>query len=523
MNRLLVIALWLCVWPAFAVDLYYCECSTGAHPSCVAGNNANAGTSAAAPKQTFAGEELFGRAAGDRFLICAGGVLAYTAAPFIEAAAVNEDNPIIIEPYAPPTGATGRPILRNTGSGQGLTIGGTFPSNLHGSYIIRNIRLEGATDGQWGVLINAGAIGVTLDNVESESWDIGVHTAHSFVATYGMQRNLTIRNSSLSFNRSMGMLGGSTNTLVENNIFEGNNVGNIGDSPFSHGIYLGCNNVDCSNSIIRYNTFLGNSIPAGETYCAGGNLTAHGHLDGLLIEGNDILNASAIGTCAGVSLTAGYDSPDESFQRVVIRGNRIVNTGVCALCTNSAPGLVIENNLIVHTHSGFQAAIQLGSFTPDEDPQINNIVRNNTCWFTNPGAGSNCIDATRESGHRITNNLAFFSSSATNTHRCFNIGALANFAEFDRNLCFSAGTNGTWSQTYSNLAAAQAAGFDLTGIAANPLFATTPSTPYTWSCNVQSGSPAINAGNSSASRLAFRGWRAVGTRDIGACEFGSTP
>lgn len=502
---------------SWATDYHLCDCQTGAHGSCVAGSNANAGTSSSAPKQTVAGVNFNTLALGDRVLFCAGGVWTPSSEIQIINPNATSASPLVLQDYAPPSGATGTPIIRRS-SGNGFVFGSYLDhSGYHGGYTLRNLVIDGGLS-DWGIWINTSVQDLTLENVTIREFIIAINTSND---APNVIRRVNIRNSTFIDNVNMGWLGGTTDSVIEGNLFEANNV----DTPeptFSHAIYLGCSETTCARNVIRNNVFDRNSID-GSGVCQGGNLTAHGLIDQLTIENNLLVQDSSAPGCYGISITTGYPSvSNEEFFRVILRGNRVVNLGNCAICVDSAPGILIENNVVVQQNAHYHVGIHVPVATGDS-PQTGANVRSNTVYMTQAGASSSGIIVNSGTGNAVTGNLIYFGSGSNSSHTCFGHSALSNFTRFDRNLCYHAGGTGGYSGSYANLSAAQAAGFDTNGSSANPLFVASPTSPTTWSCNVQSGSPAINTADSFAARLAYRGYLAVGTRDIGACEFGSTP
>ena len=91
--------------------------------------------------------------------------------------------------------------------------------------------------------------------------------------------------------------------------------------------------------------------------------------------------------------------------------------------------------------------------------------------------------------------LIYFGAGASATHTCFEHTAIANYDAFANNLCYHAGSNGRWSAAYSNLAAAQVAGFDVAGLSSDPQFVALPAAGNNWDDQLNVTSPAANAGH----------------------------
>jgi len=165
--------------------------------------------------------------------------------------------------------------------------------------------------------------------------------------------------------------------LIENNEISYNN---FGGSIFSHGTYLS----NFNNLVLRGNHYLRNSVVNG--VCTGGNMTFHGMNDGLLIEGNRIEQDAASSWL--MSVTQGYTTA-EGFRNTVIRGNTLINGGNNAMNVQSAPGVLVEDNVIVNTQGTYQVAISVGHTDyPNGDlPDGNAIVRNNRVYQSNGSTG----------------------------------------------------------------------------------------------------------------------------------------
>jgi hypothetical protein len=153
--------------------------------------------------------------------------------------------------------------------------------------------------------------------------------------------------------------------LIEGNTFEANN---FTGSTFDHGTYIGGGH----NITIRGNRYLRNSVVDGQ--CRGGNMTFHGQIDGLLIEGNTIEQDAAAPSCWLVAITQGY-STAEWFRNAVVRNNTLKNGGQ-GIVAQSAPGILVEGNVTIN------ANINIGSGpNQGEDGDVGDsdaVVRENT-------------------------------------------------------------------------------------------------------------------------------------------------
>jgi hypothetical protein len=333
----------------------------------VPGNNANPGTSASAPKQNLAGMNLSALPAGTRLLFARGGAWTNFTVSGLRNLNVTSANPLVFDAYTPSSGASATPWLK-TASGNAMTFGVYQDTAQDGGYVIRNLKFDGVGTGNWGIWLNQEMRDVTIENVEITGFDLAVHTQS--VGTQGTTR-FTLRNSNIHHNRGMGMLGNADNMVITGNTFSANNYSG---SAFNHAIYLASGNRLSRNVTVSNNTFTNNSVVNG--VCTGGNFTVHGQWDGVVVENNRITqNASAMG-CWGVSITPAYATP-ESFRNVVVRGNRIVNLGATAIGVGSAPGILIESNVV---RSTLGSAVAIPAIPPSTGDVAdgNATIRNNT-------------------------------------------------------------------------------------------------------------------------------------------------
>lgn len=522
MKRLLLsLALLLCA-PAFAADLYYCKCDTGAQSGCVAGSDAAAGT-IGAPKATPTLSQVNNAAAGDRFLMCQGGSWSAWSMGVVKNLNVTCANPLVIDSYAAGWGGGGvKPWLRKTGDGSdAFIIGQYLDTAIHGGYTIRNLHLDGSSVNGRAFTLFYGARCVTASDNEINNFHFGVVSEGSTsypVAEFRFLRNYVHHNSDI------GILGDFEGLLVEDNNFSLNNENCTTLCAFSHAIYLGGHS--SKRGIIRNNFFDRTSLSATTGKCEGGNLTVHGNWDDVVIENNLIYQDDSGDGCWGISITGGYDAGfgQEAFRRFTVRGNTIVNLGLAGIAIMSSADMVVENNVVIKTTAGGQYGIVVLTRTDTTDILSSNInIRNNTVYHTQQSLGMSGIRITEGSGHSVTNNVVALMGTSNSDNSCFEVRPLASYVAHDYNLCYLATGTIRHSQSYASLAAAQAAGFDTHSLVANPLFAATPTSGNNWSLAVQSGSPARNAGaNSLKSRTTRDGFLRDNSPDIGAYEFGAT-
>lgn len=493
--------------PPAGLGYYFSDCQAGAQTGCVPGDNANPGTSPAAPKRNLDGFSINTLPAGAHIVFARGG--AWTNQWFV----VNNYNattqaPLVFGSYAPSWGGTARPIIRIDQARPALFEFGRYNDTFDdGGYIVRNLVIDGAGDpNSWGFWLRDRLHDLTIENVEITGFAIGIN-AQSETGD-GINR-LIMRGSNIHHNSAMGFLGDIHNSLLENNLFRENNFSGSG---FNHAIYFGGQG---TNTVVRNNQFQNNSIVNGT--CTGGNVTVHGVWDNLLLEGNTISQVTSSGGCYGFSLNPGYASA-ESMTNFVVRGNTIVNLGNCAVCASGTPGLVVENNLVVQTNAQYHAAIIIGQgdLSPDDTADGGAIVRNNTVYMSNTTAGAGIRVNDAGSEVQVVSNLVYLAVGVSDNTACFQHGAPSNYTAFDYNLCYRA-SSGPWSDLYATLAAAQSAGMDTHSRTADPGFTMLP-TATSWSCQLAAGSPAVDAGHPTMSSSTAFGYGARTVADIGACE-----
>lgn len=361
--------------------LYFSDCQTGASPGCVAGNDANPGTEAS-PKRTLAGVDVNALPSGAHLVFKRGG--SWNWSNIVRFARPNGTvTPITIDAY----GAGDAPLIR-TSALFAFEFSEWESTNVHGGYTIRNLKFDGLGTSSHAFFLRGTVDGLMIENVEITGFAIGVNSQGSHPI-----RHVTLRSSRLVRNHDMGILGHYSDFIFENNLVEGNNY--IGGGGFSHGSYLSGG----SNIVIRNNQYLRNSVVTGSTTCTGGNMTFHGQIDNALIENNTIRQDLADPGCWLMSITAGYNTA-ERFSNFVVRGNRLINGGNTAMAVNSAPGVLIENNVIINSQAALQSAIMLGNadfrdgtypsgtYPNGDAADGNGIVRNNTVCRSGGATGS---------------------------------------------------------------------------------------------------------------------------------------
>ena len=357
--------------PAGASVLYFSDCQADAAAGCVPGSNANPGTQAS-PKRDLAGINLGTLGAGSQLLFKRGGSWNIGQVELANNN-VSAANPLVIDAW----GAGDRPVLRSTSVAAALQFGGRWGNTDNdGGYVVRNVKIDGQGVGQTGIWLLHNVHDVTIENVEITGFWIGIYGTPG--VPYGVN-NVTFRNSTVRRNGSMGWLGGADNLTIDNVLFEANNFN--GD-PRNHALYLS----HSDNVRITNNRFLRNSVVQGRG-CTGGNVTVHGIVNGMTIENNLIEQDASAETCYGFAITSGYDTA-EAFRDTVLRGNTVVNLGLCSYCINSAPGIVVERNRAINTRPTYHIAINEPANGEQDIASSNAVVRDNVFCSAGGGAGA---------------------------------------------------------------------------------------------------------------------------------------
>lgn len=547
MKHFLFILLFALTGAANAASYYVSDCGAGANAQCVAGNDANAGTSAAAPWRTCAqvSSRFPALAAGDQVLFARGSSQTACNLYYLSNLNSRAGNPIVLGAYTPSwaTATTATPILNGTTSSYTLGLVNSGNSTHDEGYVVQDLHFVGAgvTSAYPAMMMANDVDYVTIRRVEIEGYAAGIQCSGGTnntlaVGSDGASEHIVIRESNIHHNRGMGVLTSCNDMLIENNRFDNNGVGMLDHHIYLNGATIAGVEQTVKQVVVRGNTLTNNSPYASATAmsptpggCGAVAIIAHGLKSGIIIEGNTISEPTipSSGSCWGISVDSGSYGMPEGFNQVVIRGNTVINyalgigVDMCDTCT-------VENNYVYSEMSASSGIVAPSKYFQAAIPgnTLNNklTVRNNTVYLKTPGASSVGVRISRDgAGHVVASNLTYFGTGSTSATACFNTSGLATtaFNTFDNNLCYYAATLGSWDTTRTTLAAQQAAGFDLHSKAVNPVI-TAPVAPL-YSMVMGSGSPAINAGHpTQSSKFANRGVLRNTTSDIGAFQQSAT-
>jgi hypothetical protein len=364
-----------------ALRVYVSDCQPGAAAGCVPGDDTRSGFSEAAPRRTLRGLNFNELPAGSQVLLVRGGAWRLDDTLIVDNPLATTHRPLVIGAY----GSGERPWLQAPGlAGAAIAFGKYGNTSNDGGYVLRDLKLDGRGSAMWGVFVVHNLHDLVIENTEITGFHIGIHAQAK--PPHGLT-HVAIRHNRIAGNRGMGILGQFSSSVIEDNLFEANNVSG---SPYNHAIYLSGQAGSGRDNVVRRNTLRRNSVVDG--VCRGGNLTVHGQVEGLVIEDNLIELPAAVRSCRGISITSGYRTP-EWFHRVVVRRNTLVNLGGCGVCVNSAPGIVVEGNRFVQRQPTPHVAVAIrddGGFGDVSDRDAE--VRDNIVCFPHPARGQVVAD-----------------------------------------------------------------------------------------------------------------------------------
>lgn len=374
--------------------LYFSDCQPGAAVGCVVGVNSNPGTQAQ-PKRDLNGVNLYTMAAGTRLLHARGGVWTFGNGFELENMNTSAAAPMTFDAY----GTGPLPVLQIASGNMFHLGGGSENTSNDGGYTFRNLKFDGMGTAAWGFWFAHTVRDVIIEDSEITGFAIGLNSNDS--PTHGVT-GITMRRNNIHHNRSMGLLGHYNNFLFEDNLVEANNFAGSG---FDHGTYIGGGN----NITVRNNRYLRNSVVNG--VCQGGNMTFHGQIDGLLIEGNRIEQDAAAGGCWLMSITTGYTSA-EWFLNAVVRNNKMINGGNNSLVAQAAPGILVEGNVAINTQATNQLSFNVGGGVGAGDTQdANAIVRDNIACQSGGATGQ--VVSVNSPGATVSGNVVITGAAAT--------------------------------------------------------------------------------------------------------------
>lgn len=520
-----------------AATISICDCQAGANVACIAGDNSNPGTSAAAPKQNLSGLSLVG---ANTYQFCLGGSLTGLTNTFPPGGTSSTARTAFLSYSSPNFTATEKPILTFTSGGFSI---------VRESHVeIGGLKLIGANavgEG-FGVTLTNGSDVYVHDN-EITMFDFGIHASEG--DNSARTADFTIVNNDIHGNVEMGFEGAPDRLLLQGNHIHHNGT----TSPLDHNVYIGAVAYRADSIIVRGNTLDNNTPNASGGKCRAVDLVVHGPITNLVIEDNTITELSADANCYGISVShdTGGSVNAHNFKSLIVRGNRVVlgDAASVGITWNSATNAVIENNEVwIETSAGAALGIDWdgGMWTGDSPTGVergdvygsHSTVRNNTVYlgFTTAAPSGNiaCIRAGSagsigaNANDVVVGNICYLKNNSGDATalQAFNVNgrSISTFSAWDYNLAYCPDCTIKWADgAMSTLANAISAGFDTHSINADPVFVAVPASGNSYNMQIQTSSPAKNAGHPSlSSRTTYGRYMTNGQRDIGADEYGKS-
>jgi len=515
---------------------YVCDCQTGASSKCVPGSDSNAGTSQAAPLQSFskAASTFAKMPAGDTVALCRGGRWKATGGGFANTNC-KKDSTCDLRDYAPSWGDGSEPLpsLWISGGSAGSTLMTfTHVSQHQEGFRVFNLDLHGTTT-DTAIFFWNETTDVDLCNLSMDGFDVSVNMSGGDKPEFGIPSNIVLRRSRITNNSNIGYIAVCDNCAVEDSYFDNNGV----STATTHAVYFASTvwTVDGKNVVhetvgmrLSRNEFHHSTIQ-----CKGAPVVVHGRHKDVVLENNVMDAVSATEGCWGLGVGCGGYPYGCWFKNAIIRGNTIKGLGNTGTENNNCTNCVIENNLIVLDKSG--NGISLGGEKPRDAsnaaytrsdgqldaPTTNAVVRNNTIQFAATATSGKGISVSSGTGHALENNVIHFTvtKAGTSDNLCYGLPSSPTSAvtSVDYNVC-EIPSGGHWASApdaggLSLDAWQRLSSMDKHSRMLDPMFADATS------CAPATGSPLINAGDPTDSpSVDLTGRIRDSQPDIGALE-----
>lgn len=499
---------------------HVCDCANGADNDCVAGDDGNSGSSSLPWRSAAAARAHFlSMNAGDEVRMCRGGAFESNGLGNWFNTNCHADQRCLLGDYAAPwsSGDENRPILRMLSDVSALSLANGGGALQDGGYRIEGLHLIGAGPQGNGVFLYNDVDDVELLDLEIHGFGIGVHQAGSNPCRPdpncdGRNQRIVLSGSYLHHNSAQGWLGGDSGTQIVDNHFESNGTRPV----FDHNIYLS-GGLAVGVSVMR-NTLYRSALDA-QGVCQGTSLVVHGQFLDLRIEHNLVYeDPGAAGPgCWGIAVVPGYPSA-ESFEDVVIAGNRVHDVGNALIGLSSCINCRVENNLLTSRQPfSVRAILAPACCTGPGDALMEALeVRNNSIHLSS-AAGTGVTIGNEGALHRISHNA--IELSGTSGFSCFSVTApAAAFSLFEQQRCGSANPGLPWVAEAGTLQAWRSqTGFDQQSVAGLPGFTDGANRDLRAATVL---SPMIDAGNAAfAAGVDVYGLPRDSSPDIGAHEW----
>ena len=441
---------------------YYCDCAAGAAGNCVAGNDANEGTSPSAPRRTLANATArissFTGNTNHTIALCKGGafnsVATYGESINRSGCTAGTDCDDIRDYASPAFTSSAAPLVTEPISNVSIF---SFMGN-HGGVRIMNLALKDTTGSHASQAMFAAynAHDITMCNNTMNDFGIAIQLAGDKTVT--PSTNIHIKGNTITGSSNIAVLGAASNSEVSYNYFERNG----GTSIFNHTIYWS-GHIPMTNVQIVGNYVHNTYSPT----CNGVVIVGHGEMDYFNVTDNivNIDSSVAAAGCFGIGFGSAPAYPEANyFRHATFSRNTIINAGALSMAIANAPGALVEDNLIISDYAysatpgvsqwpivGFSLATAPSRTTPYvDDPNTAMTIRNNTVWFGPHvlGGAVGMNTGVEGIGHIFANNTVTYSAAtAARTVGCFGHNLPAtSFAFMNNNHCYSA-AGATWRVT----------------------------------------------------------------------------
>ncbi len=498
---------------ATGTTYYFCDCQAGADADCVAGDDANAGTSPGAPRRTWAAAvaRFNGMAAGGTVAFCRGGRWTGSGQTLANAAcSPGAATSCILRDYVPPwaSGDEDRPTFAFTGTNDGVRVEGANVAATDGFRLLNLAFVHSPLTTRDVAALYLGNYVSDFEacNCVFDGWYLGIYSeipvgSCGAVKSAGGSYRRHFRGNRILNNSLDGALVDDNDSEYDGNYWYNN--GHDAADAFTHitnpaggasHTYYSASECNASG-----NRFINNEVYRNAFYQGAVSNEALWHAPsnaGMLIE-NNYIDMTPTTTSRWVQAIAmGSWRSDTGFDRPVVRRNRIVMGRGRAIELSSARQPLVEDNVIVVRGSNWSEdliavpRLYESTFASSSD----GVVRNNTIHVENATGGLTAISAgvAAGSGYTLTGNSVTFVSSPGAT--CFAVGSDADVTFMDNNHCSGGATWMQASSAYSLAAWRAASGFDAASTTAPPMFVDPAAGDFT----PQAGSPLENTGSIAA-------------------------
>jgi hypothetical protein len=450
---------------------YVCDCQAGADPGCVAGNDANAGTSPSAPLRTWvaASGKWQSMNAGDTVALCKGGRFDGSGAGGFgnwrntRCSASSASTTCILRDYQPPWGpnVTAAPAVAVTGTQTPIMIGGGIAVQGYRMLNLHFLNTAGGGQGIWDQTAGVSSDGIMINGLSGSEFCNNVYEGFR-IGFYVQMADTTNLHGNRILNSCMdGALAIMTNSEWDGNYFD-NNGHDACDTPAyrmidnpsggtTHTMYFDCNQpYQCANNRFVNNQMYRTTVDPRTNACRQNALSFAGLQANILIENNYWESTTTPGSnCTW--LAGGAYVSTESESNLTVRRNHLKTHEGAVMSYANVTGMLIEDNVITSTgttvsgsNAFWDTDQSLISVPHNNGSPIasNATIRNNTIYIAgNIGAtrGWSAISVTRNgsTGANVTGNSVYVAPGGA-LSTCFKVANPAGLAYMDNNSCSGA-------------------------------------------------------------------------------------